>query len=157
MHGKFPLRSHSRPVSMSAEDLATDAKVSEKDVEGIVEPVVGSQNKGNAFTTTRLELWAFYVYYIVSLWLPGPSSTPRKQILILPLRQGNNGLSGFNFGPSQLQNLLYLAGYDPAHAPFTVPCSSDSGCVLPYLGEVRDGERRALVLISECSPLGSSQ
>ncbi|KAI0833634.1 autophagy-related protein 22-like protein [Trametes gibbosa] len=41
--------------------------------------------------TTRLELWAFYVYYI-----------------------GNNGLSGFNFGPSQFQNLLFLAGYDPS-------------------------------------------
>ncbi|KAH9052926.1 MFS general substrate transporter [Lactarius deliciosus] len=45
---------------------------------------------------------------------------------------GNNGLSGFNFGPSQFQNLLYLAGYDPSHPPFSAPC------VLPYLGRVRN-------------------
>lgn len=69
MHGKFPVRPHSRPVSMSVEDLPTDAKPSEKDVEGIVKPVVRPQNKGSSFTTTRWELWAFYVYYIVSLWL----------------------------------------------------------------------------------------
>ncbi|KAL7279297.1 hypothetical protein ACG7TL_007138 [Trametes sanguinea] len=68
-----------------------------------------------AWKTTRLELWAFYVYYI-----------------------GNNGLSGFNFGPSQFQNLLFLAGYDPSHPPFTAPCGSDTQCVLPYLGRVRD-------------------
>ncbi|KAF5372739.1 hypothetical protein D9615_010120 [Tricholomella constricta] len=66
-------------------------------------------------TTTRKELWSYYVYYV-----------------------GNNGLSGFNFGPSQFQNLLFLAGYDPMHEPFTVACSSDNGCVLPYLGQVRD-------------------
>ncbi|OSC99856.1 MFS general substrate transporter [Trametes coccinea BRFM310] len=65
--------------------------------------------------TTRLEHWAFYVYYI-----------------------GNNGLSGFNFGPSQFQNLLFLAGYDPSHPPFTASCGSDTQCVLPYLGRVRD-------------------
>ncbi|CDO75187.1 hypothetical protein BN946_scf184866.g28 [Trametes cinnabarina] len=65
--------------------------------------------------TTRIELWAFYVYYI-----------------------GNNGLSGFNFGPSQFQNLLFLAGYDPSRPPFTAPCGADTQCVLPYLGRVRD-------------------
>ncbi|OJT02457.1 Autophagy-related protein 22 [Trametes pubescens] len=66
-------------------------------------------------STTRVELWAFYVYYI-----------------------GNNGLSGFNFGPSQFQNLLFLAGYDPSQPPFTAPCGSGTDCVLPYLGRVRD-------------------
>ncbi|KAJ7018600.1 MFS general substrate transporter [Mycena alexandri] len=60
------------------------------------------------------ELWSYYLYYI-----------------------GNSGLSGFNFGPSQFQNLLFLAGYDPTQAPFTAPCG-DNGCVLPYLGRVRD-------------------
>ncbi|KAI0775082.1 MFS general substrate transporter [Trametes elegans] len=74
-----------------------------------------SEPDGQRRTTTRLELWAFYVYYI-----------------------GNNGLSGFNFGPSQFQNLLFLAGYDPRHAPFTAPCGADTDCVLPYLGRVRD-------------------
>ncbi|GLB40291.1 putative vacuolar effluxer which mediate the efflux of amino acids resulting from autophagic degradation [Lyophyllum shimeji] len=65
-------------------------------------------------TTTRKELWSYYLYYV-----------------------GNNGLSGFNFGPSQFQNLLFLAGYDPTQEPFTAPCN-DNGCVLPYLGRVRD-------------------
>lgn len=67
-------------------------------------------------TTTRLELWSYYVYYI-----------------------GNNGLSGFNYGPSQFQNLLFLAGYDPSQAPFTTPCGTGD-CVLPYLGKIRDGK-----------------
>ncbi|KAF8627990.1 hypothetical protein AX15_004117 [Amanita polypyramis BW_CC] len=65
-------------------------------------------------TTSRTELWTYYLYYI-----------------------GNNGLSGFNFGPSQFQNLLFLAGYDPAYPPFTKTCGSGA-CVLPYLGKTRD-------------------
>jgi len=70
----------------------------------------------NVITTTRLELWSYYLYYV-----------------------GNNGLSGFNFGPSQFQNLLFLAGYDPSNEPFTTPCGTGS-CVLPYLDRVRDSE-----------------
>ncbi|KAF9526404.1 MFS general substrate transporter [Crepidotus variabilis] len=65
------------------------------------------------FPTTRKELWSYYLYYI-----------------------GNNGLSGFNFGPSQFQNLLFLAGYDPGLGPGSA--CGDNGCVLPYLGKVRD-------------------
>ncbi|KAJ3778082.1 MFS general substrate transporter [Lentinula raphanica] len=75
-----------------------------------------------SWTTTRVELWSFYVFYI-----------------------GNNGLSGFNFGPSQFQNLLFLAGYDPSQPPFTLGCS-DGDCVLPFLGEVRD--INAIVLLT---------
>ncbi|KAJ6561993.1 autophagy-related protein 22-like protein [Mycena capillaripes] len=71
-------------------------------------------DSGARWTTTRLELWSYYLYYV-----------------------GNSGLSGFNFGPSQFQNLLFLAGYDPTQPPFTAPCG-DNGCVLPYLGRVRD-------------------
>ncbi|KAI0255030.1 MFS general substrate transporter [Lactifluus subvellereus] len=67
------------------------------------------------WTTSRRELWCFYLYYV-----------------------GNNGLSPFNLGPSQFQNLLYLAGYDPTHPPFAAPCSSGTDCVLPYLGRVRN-------------------
>jgi len=67
------------------------------------------------WTTTRFELWAYYLYYA-----------------------GNNGLSGFNFGPSQFQNLLFLAGYDPTTGPGTA-CGAN-GCVLPYLGKVRDSQ-----------------
>ncbi|KAJ4477343.1 MFS general substrate transporter [Lentinula aciculospora] len=74
------------------------------------------------WTTTRLELWSFYLFYV-----------------------GNNGLSGFNFGPSQFQNLLFLAGYDPSQPPFTLACG-DGDCVLPYLGKVRD--INAIVLLT---------
>ena len=74
-----------------------------------VEPSVSST------TTTRKELWAYYLYYI-----------------------GNNGFTGFKFGPSQFQNLIYLAGYDPTQEPFTTPCNTN-GCVLPFLGRTRDG------------------
>ncbi|KAI9439823.1 MFS general substrate transporter [Lactarius indigo] len=73
------------------------------------------RDQGLWTTTSRRELWCFYLYYV-----------------------GNNGLSGFNFGPSQFQNLLYLAGYDPSHPPFSAPCASGTECVLPYLGRVRN-------------------
>jgi len=33
--------------------------------------------------------------------------------------------------------LLFLAGYDPSKEPFTAPCGT-AGCVLPYLGKVRN-------------------
>lgn len=88
--------------------------------------------------TTRAELWAFYVYYIVSnalgltIFCDGLSDT-------LDCPQGNNGLSGFNYGPSQFQNLLFLAGYDPSQPPFTTPCGAGS-CVLPYMGQTRDSQ-----------------
>ncbi|KAH9944825.1 MFS general substrate transporter [Amylocystis lapponica] len=92
-------------------------KVAEPDVDTVSLRRTDPQEKNSEeiFTTTRPELWAFYVYYI-----------------------GNNGLSGFNFGPSQFQNLLYLAGYDPSQPPFTSPCGTGTDCVLPYLGRVRD-------------------
>lgn len=68
------------------------------------------------WTTTRAELWTFYLYYV-----------------------GNSGFSGLNFGPSQFQNLLFQAGYDPSQPPYTAPCGA-GGCVLPFLGKVRDGK-----------------
>ncbi|KIK95280.1 hypothetical protein PAXRUDRAFT_141029 [Paxillus rubicundulus Ve08.2h10] len=72
--------------------------------------------ESRVLTTSRNELWAFYLYYV-----------------------GNSGLSGFNFGPSQFQNLLYLAGYDPSsRPPFYVSCSSGASCVLPFFGKIRD-------------------
>jgi len=77
-------------------------------------PQTANLGSDTRWTTTRVELWSYYLYYI-----------------------GNNGLSGFNFGPSQFQNLLFLAGYDPTQPAFTAPCG-DNGCVLPYLGRVRD-------------------
>ncbi|KAJ6532670.1 MFS general substrate transporter [Mycena vulgaris] len=93
---------------MSAEN---DGKSKESEL--AVQPVP-TDSDTQLWTTTRFELWSYYLYYI-----------------------GNSGLSGFNFGPSQFQNLLFLAGYDPTQPPFTAPCG-DNGCVLPYLGRVRD-------------------
>jgi hypothetical protein len=101
-----------------------DSKDDTKDILDVEGSQVGKQcpdvtalegKKGPWTTTSRRELWCFYLYYV-----------------------GNNGLSGFNFGPSQFQNLLYLAGYDPSHPPYTAPCGSDTACVLPYLGRVRN-------------------
>ncbi|KAK7437012.1 hypothetical protein VKT23_006702 [Stygiomarasmius scandens] len=85
-----------------------------KDPRSDLEFTDDTNDEPTKWTTSRTELWSYYLYYI-----------------------GNNGLSGFNFGPSQFQNLLFLAGYDPSAAPFTVACG-DGACVLPYLGRVRD-------------------
>jgi hypothetical protein len=79
-------------------------------------------------------------------------------VVLFPIDQkGNSGLSGFNFGPSQFQNLLYLAGYDPSQPPFTKPCGSGTKCVLPYMGHVRnspslDRSRLTLVLLMNLPP-----
>ncbi|KZT51390.1 MFS general substrate transporter [Calocera cornea HHB12733] len=67
------------------------------------------------WTTSRAELWAYYIYYI-----------------------GDNGLAGLNFGPSQFQNLLYLAGWDQADPTRSTPCVGDAVCVLPFAGSIRD-------------------
>ncbi|KAF8905077.1 autophagy-related protein 22-like protein [Gymnopilus junonius] len=102
--------SYSSMTTLS-DDEKTQAQVAAEEVN---EPEVSSNAQpSKAWTTTHLELWSYYIYYI-----------------------GNNGLSGFNFGPSQFQNLLFLAGYDPTEGPGTA-CGSN-GCVLPYLGDIRD-------------------
>ncbi len=92
----------------------TSNKKQKLDVDVKTMPPEESPRGKPEITTTRLELWSYYLYYV-----------------------GNNGLSGFNFGPSQFQNLLFLAGYDPSKEPFTLPCGTE-GCVLPYLGKIRD-------------------
>lgn len=88
-----------------------------------------NDHDASKWTTSRNELWAYYLYYV-----------------------GNNGLSGFNFGPSQFQNLLFLAGYDPAFPPFSKPCGTGN-CVLPYLGKIRDGKlfRRSRIVYQDLS------
>ncbi|KAL1404821.1 hypothetical protein Q8F55_008431 [Vanrija albida] len=70
---------------------------------------------GERKTTTRKELWSWYIYYV-----------------------GNSGLGPFNFAISAWQNLLYQAGWDPALARGAAPCGSDTGCVLEAYGHVRD-------------------
>ncbi|KAL8292883.1 hypothetical protein RQP46_000577 [Phenoliferia psychrophenolica] len=58
-------------------------------------------------TTTRKELWAYYLY---------------------------SGLGPYNFGSSQMQDLMYLAGYDPDVLPVgSAPCG-DGSCYLPWAG-----------------------
>ncbi|OCF40185.1 hypothetical protein I317_06010 [Kwoniella heveanensis CBS 569] len=71
-------------------------------------PIVGQRK-----TTTRKELWSWYFYYV-----------------------GNSGLGPFNFAISAWQNLLYLAGWDPAFPRGTVSCG-DGGCNLVAFGTER--------------------
>ncbi|KAI0034735.1 MFS general substrate transporter [Vararia minispora EC-137] len=101
------------PADLQAE-AELDKKVGIDDIEAA--PTPGSKLDSFKWLTTRKELWCFYLYYVLS---------------------GFEGLSGFNFGPSQFQNLLFLAGYDPAFPPFEQPCGGGN-CVLPYLGKIRD-------------------
>ncbi|WRT69347.1 uncharacterized protein IL334_006331 [Kwoniella shivajii] len=68
-------------------------------------PIVGARK-----TTTRKEVWSWYLYYV-----------------------GNSGLGPFNFAISAWQNLLYNAGWDPAYPRGTMPCG-DGGTALYILG-----------------------
>lgn len=118
-------------MSLKGRDSKYVEDLSPPSIVEAAEPLASPETK----TTTRWELWAFYLYYVVRSVL----ITRFKLFKSLKIVQGNSGLSGFNFGPSQFQNLLYLAGYDPAFAPYEAPCGSGTGCVLPYLGSIRDG------------------
>ncbi|KAI0052263.1 MFS general substrate transporter [Auriscalpium vulgare] len=93
-----------------------DASIEVHDLEDKGTPIPKASHE---WTTTRRELWWFYLYYIRTARVLG-----KQWPLWLQLRP--------------FANLLYLAGYDPDQPPFTAPCSSDTGCVLPYLGRVRD-------------------
>lgn len=157
-----PVRKLQRKLALSA--LSMSENVHEKiaieelpaSSSGVPAPVAGRTDSASTdsekrqWATTRTELWAFYVYYIVSnliFLLPDPAHLQiRLCATSRPYAQGNNGLSGFNFGPSQFQNLLFLAGYDPTKPPFSAPCGADTDCVLPYLGRVRDGTWTVFVL-----------
>jgi len=86
------------------------------------------------WTTSRRELLCFYLYSIVRFSLFFCTFFP----IFYRRPKGNNGLAGFRFGPSQIQNLLYFAGHDLSQPPFAKPCSSGSNCVLPFLGHVRN-------------------
>ncbi|KAK1222857.1 hypothetical protein PQX77_014279 [Marasmius sp. AFHP31] len=108
-----PVREQKSSTSDSAKELHTTG---EEESHQKLEFARSEDTQLSQWTTNRTELWSYYLYYV-----------------------GNNGLSGFNFGPSQFQNLLFLAGYDPSAPPFTLPCG-EGACVLPFLGEVRDSE-----------------
>jgi hypothetical protein len=86
--------------------------ISEVDLFASPLPITGARK-----TTTRVELWvstmlsfsadlqSWYVYYI-----------------------GNSGLGPFNFAISAWQNLLYLAGWDPAFPGRSTACGAGSEC-----------------------------
>lgn len=115
----------------SKDDRSKDTDINDSNFTGT--PLEVTPSRLGEWSTSRRELWGFYLYYVVRFFFcvfSFPSS------IIDP--KGNNGLSGFNFGPAQFQNLLYLAGYDPSQPPFTKPCGSLSNCVLPYMGRVRN-------------------
>ena len=73
--------------------------------EGNILPLISKERQ----TTTKWELLAYYLYYA-----------------------GNTGIGPWNYAPTQLQNVLYLAGYDPAYGPGT-PCG-DGSCYLKFGG-----------------------
>ncbi|KAF8501561.1 autophagy-related protein 22-like protein [Russula emetica] len=106
--------SHQIHLNESGNRRTSSAEAKQTAAENKIGPSPETTRLGE-WSTSRRELWCFYLYYV-----------------------GNNGLSGFNFGPSQFQNLLYLAGYDPSQPPFTKPCGSGTNCVLPYMGHVRN-------------------
>ncbi|KAF8519559.1 MFS general substrate transporter [Gautieria morchelliformis] len=99
-------------ASYSAATVSDHGQEKVKDVAG---DDTLSLHLGEARATSKTELYSFYTYYV-----------------------GNNGLSGFNFGPSQFQNLLFLAGYDASQPPFSTSCGVGSVCVLPFMGKIRD-------------------
>lgn len=78
-------------------------------------PITGTRR-----TTTRKELWSWYLYYV-----------------------GNSGLGPFNFAISAWQNQLYNIGYDPALGPGNA--CGDGGCFLNAYGQDRDSESVPLV------------
>lgn len=84
-------------------------------------------------TTSRLELWSYYAYYagnceervVEARWCLADVGQRRSY---------KAGPGPFNFGPSQMQDLMYLAGYDPAILPAgSAPCV-DGACYLPWAG-----------------------
>ncbi|KAM0788003.1 hypothetical protein ACM66B_006203 [Microbotryomycetes sp. NB124-2] len=66
----------------------------------------------SAFVVRRRELWSYYLYYV-----------------------GNSGLGPFNFAPSQLQNLLYLAGHNLGQS--AIACDNTVPCVIRFAGHER--------------------
>ena len=85
---------------------------------------------GKPKTTTRKELWSWYVYYIGNSGL-GMLYCQRNGLTSVCV---SDGLGPFNFAISAWQNLLYLAGWDPAFPRGTVPCG-DGDCYLGAFGQ----------------------
>ena len=127
-------------------DITRDSKLSTVTVRSSPEVTYSGE-----WTTSRRELWCFYLYSIVRFSL----LFFRAFFLIFyRSRKGNNGLAGFRFGPSQFQNLLHFAGYDLSYPPFTKPCGSGSNCVLPFMGQVRNSPSFFHLSHLRCSSMG---
>ncbi|KAE8260355.1 hypothetical protein A4X13_0g393 [Tilletia indica] len=106
------------PKSVDAEDVDEEEDVYAAALLSSSADPAAYQDK---YITTRTELWAYYVYYI-----------------------GNQGLGPFNFGPSQLQNLLTLAAEAAGNG--TCGGSDQVPCRLPWAGSDRTVE--SLVLLA---------
>ena len=81
--------------------------------------------------------WRFYLYYVVRFFMYLFCALLPFSIINQRVTMGSPG-STFNIDPSQFQNLLYLADYDPSQLPFSKSCGSGTDCVLPYMGCIRN-------------------
>ncbi|KAL4987234.1 autophagy-related protein 22-like protein [Aspergillus falconensis] len=96
-------------ASLDMEEKARDPVVQELDAEthaAAKQPTAPDQFD-ESHRTTRLEIWAYYAYYV-----------------------GNNGLSLFNFAPTALQNLLSQAADDNGQLLFAGKLRSIESIVL---------------------------
>ncbi|APA15368.1 hypothetical protein sscle_14g101380 [Sclerotinia sclerotiorum 1980 UF-70] len=67
------------------------------------------EESSNQPTTTRRELWSYYLYY-----------------------NGNNGVGPANYSQTLFQSALNNAGWDPAITPIKIGNCATGGCVIPW-------------------------
>lgn len=102
---EYGLNSYISPPTKTAADSQANKAGRALIEEGDILPLASHERK----TTTKWELLAYYLYYA-----------------------GNTGIGPWNYAPTQLQNILWQAGYDPAYGPGT-PCG-DGDCHLMFAG-----------------------
>jgi len=76
-------------------------------------------------TTTRKELWSYYLYYNVGLTQPEPCSVTDEI-------QGDNGVGPGSYSQALFQSALSGAGWDPAVTPIEKGNCTTGGCVVPW-------------------------
>ncbi|KAJ0426052.1 hypothetical protein BJY00DRAFT_272816 [Aspergillus carlsbadensis] len=72
------------------------------------ERLFGAENPRDAPTTTRRELWSYYLYY-----------------------NGDNGVGPISYTPALFQWALTTSGHQPKTTPHK-PCTETSACVIPW-------------------------
>jgi hypothetical protein len=77
-------------------------------------------------TTTRKELWSYYLYYNVRFLLP---DMIRK---ITDQSQGDNGVGPGSYSQALFQYVLTGAGWDPAVSPIQKGNCGSAGCVVAW-------------------------